>query len=264
MLTIDEYLKPSNILNAYEILCNKEGSMILGGGVFTKISSKHISTAIDLIDTGLNYIKDTENTIEIGAMTTFGDLERSDIINEFAQGLIRKSIKNIVGVQLRNLITVGGTIFGRYGFSELITSLLALDTTVLLYKGGNIKLEEYLKLKNREKDIIIKIIINKASYKADYQMFRNSFSDFPMLAVAISKKDNNYRISVGARPSVACISYEASLFLSSNNFSDETIKKTIEIATSELIFVSDRRASLEYRKELSQVLIKRAILEVSK
>ena len=39
-----------------------------------------------------------------------------------------KSLRHIVGVQFRNCATIGGSIWGRYGFSDVLTMFLAMDT----------------------------------------------------------------------------------------------------------------------------------------
>ena len=66
---------------------------------------------------GLNLIEDKGDEIHIGAMVSLRQLEINPILNEYTQNAIRESVKNIVGVQFRNLATVGGSLFGRYGFS---------------------------------------------------------------------------------------------------------------------------------------------------
>lgn len=43
---------------------------------------------------------------------------------------------------LEILATVGGSIYGRYGFSDVLTLLIGLDSYVELYKGGIVSLKE--------------------------------------------------------------------------------------------------------------------------
>lgn len=45
---------------------------------------------------------------------------------------MKESLRHIVGVQFRNLATVGGSLWGRFGFSDVLTLLLALDAQVEL------------------------------------------------------------------------------------------------------------------------------------
>jgi 16S rRNA (guanine527-N7)-methyltransferase len=42
------------------------------------------------------------------------------------------------------LVKVGGSVYAKYGFSDLITALLALDNEVQLYKGGRMSFAEFL------------------------------------------------------------------------------------------------------------------------
>ena len=42
----------------------------------------------------------------------------------------KESLCHIVGVQFRNCATVGGSIYGRYGFSDVLTMFLGMDTWV--------------------------------------------------------------------------------------------------------------------------------------
>ena len=92
---------------------------------------------------------------------------------------------------------------------------------------------------------------------------RNSRSDYPILNLAISKDDNNFKICVGARPQRATIAKEASEFISNNILNEENILKASEIACEELVFGSNMRASKEYRKAICKSLVKSALVEVS-
>ena len=56
--------------------------------------------------------------------------------------------------------TVGGSIFGRFGFSDVLTCFLALDTYVELYKGGIVSLKEFVDMP-RDNDILVRILIKK-------------------------------------------------------------------------------------------------------
>ena len=53
----------------------------------------------------------------------------------YTNGAVKEALRHIIGVQLRNTATVGGSVWGRFGFSDVITLLLAMDTLVVLYCG---------------------------------------------------------------------------------------------------------------------------------
>ena len=113
-------------------------------------------------------------------------------------------MKDIVGVQFRNMATVGGSIWGRFGFSDVLTVLLAMDTYVELYKGGIIPLEQFAKMK-KDNDILIRLIVKKIPCKVIYTAMRNQSTDFPVLACAVSHMNGEYRASIGARPARAIL-----------------------------------------------------------
>ena len=262
MFTLMELVKPESIEEAYEILMKRKNNIVIGGSAFLRMGEKRIGTGIDLSNLNLNLIEESLDYIEIGAMTTLRDLEVSPILNKYFNGAISKSVKDIIGVQFRNVVTVGGSVFSKYGFSDLIVALLALETEVELYKGGKVKLEEFLN-KKYEKDILVKLYIKKNNSKAIYKCMRNSRSDYPILNLAISKDDNNFKICVGSRPQRATIAKKASEFISNNILNEENILKASEIACEELVFGSNMRASKEYRKAICKSLVKSALMEVS-
>ena len=61
-------------------------------------------------------------------MCTLRQLETNTDLNRYFDGLMREMVRHIVGVQFRNGATVGGSLYGRYGFSDVLTALLVLDT----------------------------------------------------------------------------------------------------------------------------------------
>jgi len=129
MVTIQNYVRAKSLEEAYE-LNQKKGNCILGGMLWTKMQNRMIQTAIDLCDLGLNEIEETEEEFFIGAMVSLRQLETDAGLNAYTQGAVRDAVKDIVGVQFRNLATVGGSIWGRFGFSDVLTVFLAMDTEV--------------------------------------------------------------------------------------------------------------------------------------
>ena len=262
MLTLMELVQPTSLEEAYEILTKRKNNVVIGGSAFLRMGKKRIGTGIDLSALNLNLIEESSDYIEIGAMTTLRDLEVNPILNKYFDGVLPKSVRDIIGIQFRNVVTVGGSVFSRYGFSDLIVGLLALETEVELYNGGRMLLEEFLN-KNYEKDILVKLYIKKNNANAVYKCMRNSRSDYPILNMSVSKTDNNFKICVGARPQRATVAYKASEFLSNNELNEENIIKASEIASEELVFGSNMRASKEYRKAVCKSLVKNALMEVS-
>ena len=262
MFTVIDLVQPQTVEEAYNILISKRNNTVLGGCAFLKMGSKRIGTAIELSKLNLNYIKEDGDYIEIGATTTFRDIETNLITKDLYNGILAKALEDIIGVQFRNVVNIGASVFSKYGFSDILTALLALDTEVELFKGGRMSLEEFL---NRpyEKDILRRIFIKKEDGKAVYTSLRNSKSDYAILNVAVSKIEGNWKITVGARPATAKVALKASEFLSKEELNEENIKKAAQMAAEELNFGSNMRGTAEYRKAICKVLIKRAVMEVA-
>ena len=253
-----ELIQPDTIDEAYEILMEKRNNAILGGCAFLRLGSSKIGTGIELSKLNLDYINEYDDEIEIGAMATFRDLETSTVLQNYFNGVIPKAVSHIIGVQFRNVVTVGASVYAKYGFSDLLTALLTLDTEVELYKGGRMTLLQFLE-QDYEKDLLLKIWIKKDLRRVAYGNLRNSASDFPIINVAISNLDNQWQIVAGARPGRATVATRASAKLSQGNYN---VKDIASIATEELVFGTNARGTAEYRKAVCQVLIERGIQEV--
>lgn len=197
MFTCKEYRKAETLEEAWQ-LNQKKGNLLIGGMLWVKMGQRNVQTVIDLSGLGLNQIEETADEFRIGCMVTLRQIEEHEALNEYADGAIRECVRHIVGVQFRNVATVGGSIFGRFGFSDVLTMMLAMDSYVELYKGGIIPMAEFVNRK-RDRDILVRVIIRKTEGAFSYQSVRAAKTDFPVLAVAAACFDGKLRISAGAR-----------------------------------------------------------------
>ena len=203
MITIQKYVRAQSLEEAWQLNQNKR-NRILGGMLWLRLGKGSVSTAIDLCDLGLNAIEETEEQFSIGAMATLRDLEMHEGLNAYANGAIANAVREIGGVQCRNMATVGGSSWGRVGFSAVLTVFLALDSYVELYKGGIVPLEQFAKMK-KDNDILIRLILKKTPCKVVYTSMRNQRTDFPVIACAVAYMNGQYRASIGARPGRAML-----------------------------------------------------------
>lgn len=255
MITIRDYVFASSVDEAVTILNKSKTATVLGGITWLHLSTKNIGTAIDLSHLGLDKIEETEEELSIGAMVTLRKLETSVEAETLFNGVLKKCVKHIVGVQFRNMATIGASVFSKYGFSDIITTLLALETEVELAISGRMSLEKFLESPYK-KDILLRIHIKKQKRIASYQTFRLTATDFPILSVCVSKFSDDVRISVGARPSVA----KRAIISEKIGFNNQ--EEIAESVCKELTFGTNQRATKEYRKNICKVLVKRALEEV--
>lgn len=259
MITIKEYVRVKSLEEAWQLNQNKK-NRILGGMLWMRLSSGMVNTAIDLSELGLDFIEETEEEFSIGAMVSLRDLEMHEGLNQYTDNAVRNAVKDIIGVQFRNMATVGGSIWGRFGFSDVLTIFLALDTYVELYKGGIVSLEEFAKMK-ADNDILVRLIVKKTFGKVVYSSMRNQSTDFPVLTCAVSNMNGSYRAVIGARPSKAVVYYDKEKSLS-NGITEETRKFFAEYVAKNADTQSNVRGSKEYRTHLIKVLVERGLLEL--
>lgn len=260
MFSAANYKKAESLEEAWQ-LNQKRSNKIIGGMLWMKMGKGRINTAIDLSGLGLDCIEETDEYFKIGCMATLRMIEMHKGLNEYTCGAVREAVRSIVGVQFRNLATVGGSVFGRYGFSDVLTVLMAADSSVELYKGGMIPLKEFVKMKY-DNDILVSVIIKKTPAIFCYQSVRNSKTDFPVLICAAARYENGFLFSIGARPakaSAVCAPSE----LTGKAINEETAAEIGRYIAGQLGFGSNLRASAEYRKHLAGVLVKRAFLKLA-
>lgn len=264
MFTLLNVAQPDTLEAAYKVLTEKRSNAVLGGCAYLRLGSQNIHTGVDLSKLGLKYITEQDSYIEMGAMTSLRDVEVNSAVRNYGDSILSKAAAGIIGVQFRNGVTVGASVFMRYGFSDFLTALLALDTEVELVKGGRMSLAAFLD-SPRSKDILTKVIIHKTKGHAAYQMLRNSAGDYPLLTVAVSQLAGQWKIAVGARPTRAKLAVQAAVLLegSGNDLTTGLIEQAAQTATDELSFGANRRASAEYRQAMAKTLVKRAITEVA-
>ena len=204
MLRINNYVSADSLDEAYTLLTKNKKNMILGGMIWLKMEDIQIPTAIDLSKLGLNRIEENNKEFKIGAMVTLRQLETHEAFNKATCYVFRDAVKDIVGVQLRNLATVGGSVYSRFGFSDVICSLLCLECDVETYKHGRIPLDEFIELPY-EKDILEYIYVKKTNLPSAFISVRKSATDLSVLNASCTKYSDHYKFCFGARPAIAKI-----------------------------------------------------------
>ncbi len=262
MITIGNYVKAKTPEEAYE-LNQARNSRVMGGMMWMRLGNARIKTLIDLSELGLDQIEETDHVFKIGAMCTLRQLEQCERLREEYGDGIAEAVRHIVGVQFRNQATVGGSIYGRFGFSDVLTALLALDTFVELYSGGIIRLSEFVN-RRPDKDILLSIIIRKGKRKFRYESVRRTKTDFPVIACAvvtgIVHGRESWYFTVGARPMKAALVERK--WQIAKDVSEGQISAYAKEIADEFTYGTNMRGSAEYRRHLAEVLIRRAICSI--
>lgn len=248
MLTISNYVRAKTLEEAYE-LNQARSSRVMGGMMWMRLSNAKVKTVIDLSGLGLDQIEETDKVFKIGAMCTLRQLEQCERLREEYGDGIAEAVRHIVGVQFRNCATVGGSVYGRFGFSDVLTLLLALDCDVELYKAGRMPIAQFAALPY-DRDILTHVYIKKTPGLAvHYQSVRATQTDFPILTCAAARTaDGAYRFAIGARPMKAMLVCPTA--------APDELPAAVQAAVPT---GSNLRGSAAYRTHLVGVLVKRAV-----
>lgn len=250
-MQILHYTKARSLDEAWE-LNQQRNAVILGGCCWLRLSPQRmIKEAIDLSDLGLNAIEETESEFRLGAMVTLRQLEQSAPLAAYTQGAMKECVRHIVGTQFRNMATLGGSIAGRFGFSDLWTLFLALRAQVVLYKGGTMPLAEFSKT-GAGKDIVTQLIVPKTAHAVAYDSLRLNATDFPIIACAMATYEDGVDGVVGAKPSRAeGIHLDAAAVAA---LSDDEVAAQCAAPWK---YETNMRGSAAYRKAMATVLCRR-------
>lgn len=257
MIEIANYVRAKSLEEAYE-LNQKKGNAVVGGMLWLKMQRKRVGTVIDLSDLGLDTIEETPEEFKIGAMATLRDLELHEGLNALTHGAAKDSVRHIVGVQFRNLATVGGSVFGRFGFSDVLTFFMAVGARVELYRGGTVSVEEFARMPC-DRDILVRVIVPKTAGETVYLSERNTKTDFPVLTCCVSRTEEELRCVIGARPMPAVCLRDTEGILAAG-ITPESAKRFGDYVKEHVVTGSNLRGSKEYRSILAGVLAKRALL----
>lgn len=258
-LRANNYYKASSLEDAYKKLKENPKNAIVAGGLWMKKTGLQYDTLIDLSELGLDQIKEEKNVIRVGAMVSLRDFENSPIISKLFSGATAFGVREVVGPAFRNSATIGGSIYGRYPFSDVIASLLPLDVKVKLYPEQELSLEELLNYRGKLDGIITEILIRKEEGKGYFKKMKANAVDFPMINFSIVKRGGKNYIAIGSRPGVAALARKAMEEADKGNY-----EKAAEIAAEELQFLDSSNISKEYRQDLTKVYVRRGLEEVNK
>ena len=250
------FQRVSSLEEAYKLVKESPCNKIVAGGLWLKKGNADVDTLIDLSLLGLDKIEDKKEYIEVGAMVTQRQFEKSELVPEMA----RQAVKSIMGPAFREIATIGGSVYGKFGFSDVVAGLLGYKVDLVFYPESIISLKEYIKKPGFFDGILTHIRIYKEDLKAFFKKVEITALDYPILNIAVTK-GKEYRIVVGSRPLVALRCEKAEAYM---NEGGKDFVIAAEIAVEELKFGDSIATKGEYRKQLALTYVRRGLEEVSK
>ncbi|HNY12798.1 MAG TPA: FAD binding domain-containing protein [Candidatus Wallbacteria bacterium] len=275
---LEEYVRPDSLKDALAILDKKkDAAKILAGGTAVMVShNAGVKTLVDIKHLGLNKIKKEGKDMKIGAAVTISQLLQNPLIQKYCGGLLYQSAYFIASTPLRNMITLGGNIVSVYPWSDLPVALLLSDAKVIIAgkeKTRTVSYRELLKkhpAQNIAKNEIVTDIIlpDAAGYSGAFVKYAKTSFDLAMLDVGVTAKikgrefeDVRFAISaIGPLPQM--LNESAGMLIGCKTNDAAAIEKAAAKASVEAKFMSDKRVSIEYKKEILPVLIRRLVEKI--
>lgn len=262
---------PSTLEEVPELL-KKDRVFVHGGGTaLLRSNLAGVGGLIDLKALPLNYCREREGLIEIGAGCTYSQI--IEVLQKIdSHNILIYALTGAASTPLRNRITLGGSIAFFPVWSDLMGPLLALEAEVTLIGSnkGSFPLVEYLRKREiRKRSLITGISFKKRKLNSYY--FRQSRTRFDYSAFSISilvKKSASPSTSTIEEPVIVIVgcrnkftrlsSLEDSL--KGSNPADVQLK---DIAGSlEVEFAAKKNYSPDYLKHLAAVELERAFKAV--
>jgi CO/xanthine dehydrogenase FAD-binding subunit len=279
-----EYHTPVSIVEALDLMAHhgNNGRFIAGGTDLLPAMKKREIMPEHLVSlSGIAALKgivvDMKGDVQIGALATLAEIERSDIVNKQFPPL-RDAVNVMASAQVRTLATIGGNLCSAVPSADTAPPLIALNASLsLIGPGGerNVPVEDFFTGPKesvcRANEILAAILIPKPeplSSGCYLKLMRRHAMDLALVGVAACLKlDGDKKVCKKARVALGAVApipirvpeVEALLI---NRAIDETlVTEAARIAGMQCRPISDIRASLEYRCSMVEVITRRAVME---
>ena len=129
MLKIGAYHSPTTLAEAVSLLA-EDGRTVIAGGTDLLVNPRYmvgIREVVDIRKLGLDYIREENGWLHIGAGTTMRTVARHQKIQKLAQGVLARSAAVCGSPNIRNMATLVGNVASALPSADTPPALLALD-----------------------------------------------------------------------------------------------------------------------------------------
>lgn len=276
-----DYQKASSAQEALDLISGEEEVKLLAGGhSLVPVLKLRLDAPAKLVDIGqlkeLNYIKNNDGVISIGAVTTHHDVENSADLKEHAPALARAA--SVIGdVQVRNRGTIGGSLAHADPAADYPGALMALNATVVILgaegkreiSASNFFIDLYeTALQEGELLLEVRVPSESANRNSDYLKFPHPASRYPIVGCAVAMQTNGstceaIRVAYSGVGNATFRDGNIEDALVGKELTSENITLAVEKATESFEVLDDTNASEDYRRHLCKVFAKKAITQLA-
>ncbi len=267
-----DYHRPTTLDEALRLLSQSEDAKVLAGGHSLLPAMKlRLAQPKTIVDVGriadLNYIREQNGLIAIGAMTTHFEIESSALLKDKCP-LLPELALHIGDVQVRNKGTFGGSLVHADPAADWPAAVLALNAEFEI-AGPNgrrtVKAADFfvemMQTAVQPNEILREVRMPVTPKSVAYAKFAQKASGFAIAGVAVLVNKQARTASIGIT-GVAAKPYRATAvekYLQGKELSAELIRAASSKAADGIDPLNDIHASAEFRAHLAQVQCRRAL-----
>jgi aerobic carbon-monoxide dehydrogenase medium subunit len=272
------YLSPSTVQEAVAMLADSgpDAKILAGGQSLIPAMRFRLAVPSALVDINrlkdLQYIREDNGHLAIGALTRESSVEDSDVVNG-RYAMLADAAKVIADPVVRNMATVGGNLAHADPANEHPAVMLAYNASIVVTGSSGtrtIPIDNFFlglfACDLREGEILTEIRIPKPGPQTAgaYVKLERKVGDYAISAVAVQLTVQGgvctaARIGLTNVNPVSMRAKNAEQALIGNRISDETIEAAGKAAASECDPSPDLRGGVDYKRDITRVLTKRAI-----
>jgi carbon-monoxide dehydrogenase medium subunit len=284
LLNTFEYLKPASLGEALSVLdgLKEKKTQVLAGGTdlipWLRGRVKDVDYLIDLADAGLDHIlfdsdSDSDHAqARIGAMVTFAALCEHPQVRRRLPAIAEAALQ-VGAVQTRNQATIGGNLCSAVPSLDGAPALLVLGATLRLQAQGSerlVPIEQFFLGPRRTLlqpgEVLTEIIVPlRQDFTASFlRLGRRKALTLSIVNAAAGlamdrQQVSEARIALGAVAPTPIRAYQAEQLLKGQKLTPQLFAEAAAVAATETSPISDLRASADYRRKISVVLVRRAL-----
>jgi len=221
----------------------------------------------------LNYIKENDKYIEVGATTS---LRKFELFIKKYYSDFNTILKRYGSVQIRNVATMAGNIATASPIGDTLPLLLSLDASIVIEsfnKKTIVKLKDFFigyrktKLKKNQFIRSIRIPIPKKNIFKAYKVSKRIDDDISSVCasfnlIIVNKKIKDIKIAYGGMAPIPKRAIYCEKILLNSDLSEDTILKAQISLEKDFQPINDMRATKNYRMEIAKNLLMKCFIEI--
>lgn len=222
---------PKTLNEAFEMKKKTDGRYLAAGTVvFVKKPFPSNLISLEKIPE-LYGIRETETSVELGALVTFDEIDCSALIKEQFHSLWQAA-HEVGSPQIRNRATIGGNVCSFDTSSDGICPLKAMDASVVIFDGNSLverKITKFDSLENGE--ILVSVRLEKGWKSSFVKVGKRNALAISVINMTVAKKNGIVRVAVGSAGKHVLVCEKTGKILS-NDIDD--IEKAQDVIGSEI------------------------------